>query len=218
MNINAMVTNLLSDWRAILLAWILINLLIYVAVGTVIVYIWDRKNMKAILDDDPAFKKRMKDIYPYLKDDEIARVIPSVPMAAFVAAGGIGVKYVKRYFIDGPHIDDPRPGIRGILGKNNFDFAVMLTANRGGIVVEHPCLYMLAGVIFLSAPIFWGLIPYMVAIVGHYDRIFSFVSRFGKDPGVTSALYKREDGELWKSDILRLQEYIEETIRRMRNN
>lgn len=219
MNINAMITNLLSDWRAILLAWALLNMLIYVAVGTVIIYIWDRKNMKAVLDNDPDFKNHMKVTFPHLSDDELARAVPSILGAALIAPGGLGVKYANRYFIDGPHIESSTPGIKGILGKKDFEFAVKLITNRGGIeetmTWDYIWRYVLLAVILLSLPVFWGLIPYVTVIYGgHFHKVFSYVYQFGKDPEVTSALYKREDWETWKDTIINLQAYIEETIKK----
>lgn len=214
MDVNTVITNFLSRGEAVFVAWILINMLVFVAAGAAIRYAWDKKNIKAILENEPDRKRMLKTtFFPHLSDEQIARILPSIIGSAFYAAGGEGVIIALRYFVDGPHIseNDSRPWIRGILSRKMFGFAARM---MGGVLRPNDMGYVILHLIvaFLSFTLLWGLFPYCLVIFGHYRRIFVYVCLFGKDQEFTSMLYRRPDWEEWKEDILNFQRaYSEKT-------
>lgn len=173
----------LENLHIVFLIWLLANLLTYVIVGGLIIYAWEKRNKKNLIqimnDEDKKYLMRHYGV----KDEEDLELPPSLPISLLLGGSGRAKKILQRYMIEGAHITD---GVAGMINNRTlYEFAVYVAdpnkRNRMTVGRERKYYgYMLlyGAAIFFAYTLLWALIPYVNAAANHFETINQHVYNF----------------------------------------
>lgn len=177
--------------------WALINLLAYIIIGGLIIYVWERKNKKNVIkhmnDEDKEYLMR----YFGVKKEEDLELPPSLPISLFLGGSGRATRIVENQLINGPHIPS---AYCGVIDKSElFEFGMYvadpnrcnrMTVGRG----QRYYKYMLfcGFVILIGFAALWALIPYINAATRHFEAINRYVYNFSEHDKIKLTRQGRE--------------------------
>jgi len=177
----------LENIYLIFLVWLLVNLLVYVIVGGVIIYVFENRNkrnvIKAMNDEDKEYLMRHYGI----KDEKNLELPPSLLISLFLGGSGRAIKIVRSYLIEGPHTPNYNT-YSGMIDRDDlFEFGMFVSDpnSKNRMMVGRSQRYykymLLYGfVIFMGYTVLWALIPYIHAVTHHFERINRYVYNFSE--------------------------------------
>ncbi len=181
----------------VFLVWLLVNLLVYVFVGGLILYVWEKRNSKNVIktmsEEDKMYLMRHYGV----KDEKDLELPPSLPISLFYGGSGQAKKILRRYMIDSAHLP---VGIAGIIDSRNlYEFAAYvadpnsrnrMTVGRERKYYKYMLLYGLA--IFCGYTALWALVPYISAATHHFEAINRYVYNFSEHDRIKLVRQGRE--------------------------
>jgi hypothetical protein len=170
-----------ANYMAAIVAWILLNLLIFVFVSAFFDWYFSRKNRKTIGRYLIPSAKSFLMARQKVEKEEDLDCKHSLLEALFMAGSGYALSVVSKFLIEGPHIKD----IKGIFNSEKwFDFALFFVGPNYKVMSvstsSHLGIFLLHGICFQLSIIFWGLLPYVFAALLHYNSIKEYALRFDK--------------------------------------
>lgn len=172
-----------ANYMALIVAWILLNLLIFVLVSACIDWYFFRKNRKTIGRYlAPGAKSFLMTRQKVEKEEDID-CKHSFLEALFIAGGGHALSVVRKFLLEGPHIAEK--DIKGIFNSEKwFDFVLFFMGPDYRVISVgtrlHLGLFILHGIVIQLSVLFWGLLPFVFAVILHYESIKEYALEFNK--------------------------------------
>jgi hypothetical protein len=174
----------------ILVAWGLVNLILYQIISAVVAYLWDHRNKKNfILNASGEERKLLKRRYGVTTDEELDKIEekPSI-FAALLFNSTYSLSTIRSFLVDGPHINylsEDRARFDGIIKNQRFfEFAAIRgeRLNRQFVFLMFRPRYMpfviLSGILGYLSICLPFLIPFRRAEQVHFRRVNEFVAGF----------------------------------------
>ncbi len=180
-SLDAIVQWFKANYVTVFVAWVLLNLLIFVFVSAFIDWYFFRKNRKNVYRFLAPHAKAFLMAKQNVDKEEDLDCSRSVLETLIMAGSGFSLSLVARFLVEGPHIKEQ--GIKGIIdSKNWFEFALFFMTTNYRIMTfgirSHLGIFILHGIVTELCVLFWGLLPFVIATMLHYDKIQEYVSEF----------------------------------------